>query len=350
MNIRMSQMTKHTAGLALLVCLAASMGFAQIDPGGRSMMVRNGGQAGEGANRPNGRLDLTDPFGLLHRQHLALPNSGTEVPDPVKLGLARKKTYTFSTADYPGGDFSVLTDDNGSTAVGYFAFSVKNLNFTAFTLTGNDYEILAIPGSAGSQAIAINTSGQIAGTFSDAAGVNHGFLDTAGTITTINFPGSSSTNVFDVNDGGQMVGLYGDSADNAHGFLDNGGVFTPINYPGAVGTVATGINTAGAIVGIWVDAGNNVHSFLFSSDVFTSLDFPLSSGTQATGINDSGEISGTYTDAANAGHGFIYSNGAWSSVDVAGATDTELFRIKNNGNVTGDYTDDTREDHGIKGH
>jgi hypothetical protein len=347
----MSQMMKRTAGAALLACLAASTGFAQVDPGARSMTLQNGGQAGEQANRPNGRLDLVDPLGLLHRQHYALPDSGTEVLDPVKLGLAKKKTYTFSTADYPGGDFSTLTDTNGSTTVGYFAFTVKNLIFTAFTLTGNDYEILSIPGSTGgSQALAINTSGQIAGNFSDAAYVDHGFLDTAGTITTIDFPGSYGTDLFDINDSGEMVGLYIDAASNGHGFLDSGGVFTPINYPGAAQTFAAGINTAGAIVGLWLDAANNIHSFLFSSGVFTSLDFPLSSGTQATGINDSGEISGTYTDAANASHGFIYSRGAWSSVDVAGATDTALLRIKNNGNVFGDYSDDTTEDHGIKGH
>jgi len=351
MKTRMSQMLKQTAGVALLACLAASIAFAQIDPGSHSMVLHNNGQGGEEANRPNGRLDITDPFGLLHRQHLALPESGTEALDAVKLGLARKKTYTFSTADYPGGDFSVLTDTNGSTAVGYFAFTVQNLTFTAFTLTGNDYEILSIPGSTGgSEAQAINTSSQIVGTFFDAASGDHGFLDTAGTVTTIDFPGAYGTSVFDINDSGEMVGYYFDAASDTHGFLDNGGVFTPINYPGALGTLATGINTAGMIVGLWEDAATNVHGFLDSGGVFTSLDFPLSTTTEPAGINDSGEISGTYLDAANVAHGFIYSRGAWSSVDVAGATETELFRIKNNGNVIGSYTDDLTEDHGIKGH
>jgi hypothetical protein len=349
MKTRMSQMMKRTAGMALLACLTASIAFAQIDPGSRTMMRHNDGQ-GERANRPNARLDLTDPFGLLHRQHLALPESGTEAPDAMKLGLAKKKTYTFSTADYPGGDFSVLTDTNGSTAVGYFAFSVQSHILTAFTLTGNDYEILSIPGSIVSSATAINTSGQIAGGFEDAANVNHGFLDTAGTITTIDFPGAVDTNVYDINDAGEMVGDYVDAANNSHGFLDNDGVFTPINYPGALGTIPLAINTAGAVVGLWVDSANKGHGFLNRGGVFTSLDFPLSTGTQAMGINDSGEISGAYVDAANVSHGFIYSRGAWSSVDVAGATDTELFRIKNNGNVTGSYTDDLTENHGIKGH
>jgi probable HAF family extracellular repeat protein len=350
MKTRMSQMLKRTAGVALLVCLAASVAFAQVDPGGRAMMLRNNGQAGEQANRPNGRMDLTDPFGVLHHQHLALPDPGTEALDAVKLGLAKKKTYTFSTADYPGGDSSDLTDANGSTAVGYFAFSVQNLVFTAFTLTGNDYQILSIPGSVGSQPAAINTAGQIVGTFTDAASVNHGFVDTAGTIITIDFPGSDSTTLFDINDGGEMVGSYIDAASNIHGFLDNGGVFAPINYPGSLGTVPIAINTAGAMVGIWEDAATNVHGFLDRGGVFTSLDFPFATLTQATGINDSGEIAGSYVDAATVTHGFVYSNGAWSTVDVAGATNTALFHIKNNGNVTGTYSDGLTEDHGIKGH
>jgi probable HAF family extracellular repeat protein len=349
MKAKMSQMMKRTAGLALLACLSACMGFAQVDPGARSMMLHNDGQAGERSNRSNGRLDLTDPLGLL-RRHLASPGPGSEVLDPVKSGLAKKKTYTFSTADYPGGDYSILDDANASTAVGYFSFNVKNLDFTAFTLTGNDYRILAIPGSTVSQAFAINTSGQIVGGFEDAAFVNHGFLDTAGTITTIDYPGSTGTSVYDVNDSGQIVGSYIDSASNGHGFLENGGLFTSIDYPGAPDTIALGINTAGAIVGAWVDASNNVHAFLLRGGVFTALDFPFSSGTEAGGINDSDEISGAYGDAANASHGFIYSNGAWSSVDVAGATDTSIIRIKNNGNIFGNYTDDTTEDHGIKGH
>lgn len=351
MKTRMSHLMKRTAGVALLACLAASIAFAQIDPGSRTMMLHQDSQAGEQANRPSGRLDLTDPFGILHRQHQALPDPGTEALDAVKLGLAKKKTYTFSTADYPGGDFSTLIDANTSTAVGYFEFTVKTNTFTAFTLSGNDYKILSIPGAiGGSEALAINTAGQIAGSFFDAAYVTHGFLDTAGTITTIDFPGSYGTTIYDLNDSGVMVGSYIDAASNSHGFIDNGGVFTIINYPGSLGTVPLAINTAGAIVGLWEDAATNVHGFLDSGGVFTSLDFPLSTDTEPAGINDSGEISGTYVDAANATHGFIYSNGAWSTVDVAGATDTTLLRIKNNGNVIGDYTDDLTETHGIKGH
>jgi probable HAF family extracellular repeat protein len=349
MKLRIIQMMKYTAVLALLACLATSIGFAQVDPGARSMMLNNNGQAAARSNRSNGRLDLTDPLGLL-RRHVASQRPETEVPDPVKSGLAKKKTYTFSTADYPGGDFSVLIDANASTAVGYFAFSVKNLDFTAFTLTGNSYKILAIPGSTLSQAFAINTSGQIVGGFTDAGGVNHGFLDTAGSIATVDFPGSTGTSVYDVNDSGQIVGSYIDSASNEHGFLENGGLFTSIDYPGAPDTIALGINTAGAIVGSWVDVGNSIHSFLFSGGVFTTIEFPFSSGTEVFGINDSGEISGSYIDAANATHGFIYSNGAWSSVDVGGATDTALSHIKNNGNIIGTYVDDTTEQHGIKGH
>lgn len=45
------------------------------------------------------------------------------------------------------------------------------------------------------------------GTYTTAATI-HGFLDNAGTITSIDYPGASGTYVFDINDHGKMVGTY----------------------------------------------------------------------------------------------------------------------------------------------
>jgi probable HAF family extracellular repeat protein len=282
---------------------------------------------------------------LIHRGSLApAPRSGKPVPDAVAMGLAKAKVYKFSTTDYPGAEFSILIDSNGNTGVGVFILGATGPT-TAFTVKGNVYRILDVPGSQSSAATAITTSGVIGGNYSDPSG-KHGFVDNAGTFTNIDFPGAFATEISDLNDAGVIVGNY--FASNQHGYVDNGGVFTPIDFPGAFFSSATGINSNGDIVGFWEDA-NGEHGFLLSGGVFTSLDFPFAADTLPFGINDYGAISGSYVDASGVAHGFIYSNGAWSKVDVVGAAATELRRIKNNGAITGLATDDHNESHGIRG-
>jgi hypothetical protein len=268
-----------------------------------------------------------------------------KVPDPLALGLARRaKVYKFATADYPGADASRIFDTNTQTQVGAFEFTGAGPE-TAFTVKGNVYQILDIPGSRGSVATTITTAGVIGGVFADTSGL-HGFIDQAGTFTSVDVPGADITEVADINDNGAIVGDYIDTSD--HGYVDNNGVFTAIDVPGAIATAATSINSNGDIVGIYTDA-TTTHSFLLKGGTFTTLDFPLSTSTSAFGINDSGEIAGNYNDVAGVSHGFTYSGGAWSTVDVVGATAMEIHHLKNNGVITGDILDDLGGIHGIRG-
>lgn len=90
----------------------------------------------------------------------------------------------------------------------------------------------------------------------------------------------------------------------AHGFLDTGGSFTAIDFPGATGgTAANGINDAGEIVGNFSD-GTGGHGFVDAGGVFTAIDLAGAMETSVTGINDAGQIVGFYLDP-NGIHGFI---------------------------------------------
>ena len=71
-------------------------------------------------------------------------------------------------------------------------------------------------------------------------------LATAFTFTTIDVPGAP-TNSTGINDTGQIVGTFSDAA-GTHGYLLSGGTFTTIDVPGAP-TNSTGINAMGQIVG-----------------------------------------------------------------------------------------------------
>lgn len=285
---------------------------------------------------------------LFSRGSHAPVRTGKPAPDPVALGLAKAKVYKFYTGDYPGADTSEVFDTNVSTGVGTFTFGGSNPT-TAFTVKGNLYQALAVPGSTAAIATAITTLGVIGGTYVDLSSAIHGFVDNAGTFTNVDFPSATTTELIGMDDAGDIVGDYLDASSVDHGYLDQGGVFTSIDFPGATRTAATEINSAGDIVGEWSDS-TTTHAFLLSGGVFTSLDFPFSTSTIAWGINDSGVISGAYVDASSVSHGFLYSGGAWTRVDVGGATDTELLRVKNNGVITGLFVDDLTETHGVRGH
>jgi len=172
-------------------------------------------------------------------------SAGPATSEGVAKGLAKTKIYQFASADYPGATYSTIFDRNVSTAVGTFEFSSLD---QAFTLKGQTYAILTVPGSIASLIGGINTSGEMVGGYGDLSNNVHAFIDNAGVFTTFDFPGGSGTIALEINDSGEIVGQYDDAASNLHGFLNNGGIFTQIDFPGTTaGTSASGINSSGEI-------------------------------------------------------------------------------------------------------
>ena len=99
-----------------------------------------------------------------------------------------------------------------------------------------------------------------------------------------------------------------------HGFLDSLGTYTTLTYntpdgqnPASI-TVATAINDLGQIVGYYRDSNLNYHAFVYSGGAYTTIDDPQNggrfAGAFATGINDASRIVGYYGDD-NGEHGFI---------------------------------------------
>lgn len=123
------------------------------------------------------------------------------------------------------------------------------------------------------------------------------------TFTTLDFPGSTSTNALGVNTSGQVVGSY-QAGGVTQGFLLSGGVFTSIDFSGSSLTSANGINDSGQVVGDYI-SGGVYHGFLLNGGVFTTLDFPSSTATLAEGINASGQVVGEYNDNGGVTHGFL---------------------------------------------
>jgi probable HAF family extracellular repeat protein len=153
--------------------------------------------------------------------------------------------------------------------------------------------------------------------------------------TLISAPSAVSTEVHGINTTGSLAGQFTDAAGATHGFKDIAGVFTTIDAPGAVLTQAGAINNAGSVVGFYIDASGFYHGFLDSSGVITTLDVPLASATQAYGINDSNQIVGAFSDSTGE-HGFLY-NGTYSTIDVGTLNSTVATGINNAGQIVGHF-------------
>src|SRR5215218_5413696 len=69
------------------------------------------------------------------------------------------------------------------------------------------------------------------------------------TYTKIMFPGATWTEASSINDLGQVVGTYTDAAGIAHGFMYQNGVYTKLDYPNKAHNYLFGINDLGQILG-----------------------------------------------------------------------------------------------------
>jgi hypothetical protein len=136
----------------------------------------------------------------------------------------------------------------------------------------------------------INQWGSIAGYYTDASGVQHGYLRSPeGSITTFDFPGSTAPGCpsdcsMGLNNFGAITGYYLDANYRLRGFLRSpAGKLITLDAPGA-GTEPInpgGIIGAGCLFGF-----------------FCQGTFPVS-------INDAGVIAGYYVDANFISHGFL---------------------------------------------
>jgi uncharacterized membrane protein len=196
-----------------------------------------------------------------------------------------------------------------------------------------------------SKSISIAVVGLVSGLLSTAA-------NAAGvTFTSIDFPNATSTDALGINSDGDIVGRYDSAADgNTHGYLRNGhGRFITIDVPGANFTVAAGINSHGVIVGQYrlkTDPAMARHGFALSTGTLSTIDFPNAKFTNALGINRRGAIVGRYCTVlpcvpANQ-HGFLSrSRGHFSTIDFPGAAGTiagtNAWRINDRGEIVGGY-------------
>jgi hypothetical protein len=253
-------------------------------------------------------------------------------------GFLRSSEGKFTTFDVTGaggyGSFPIALNLEGAV-VGYYTDS--NYSFHAFlrspdgkfttwigpdACTGNGSE-----GCYGSAATNINAFGTSAGGFMDNNFVGHGLIRSPdGKLTTFDVPGAGTGSyqgtgcpgcALGLNQLGAIAGIYSDANSVNHGFLRGpDGKFTTFDAPGA-GTGSNqgtgcpsdcpvGLNDWGAITGTYIDVNFVYHGYLRNLEgKFATFDPVGSAGTVPSSINDLGAITGYYIDTNNVYHGFL---------------------------------------------
>jgi probable HAF family extracellular repeat protein len=256
------------------------------------------------------------------------------------------------------------------------------------------FTTLDVPGAVLTNAQGINAQGDVVGTYTDAAGVQHGFLWSGGQYRTIDVPNGHAVIARGINASGDIVGSYQRPGESgglpAHGFLlTRRGGLVAVDYPGHLNTIAVRILDDGTIVGCYhdTDTMGTMHGMMFhrgfsamdmgmsmnngatpdgnyivglftdtdgrgkayvvNHGSFSALEVPGSLTTVGWDVSPSRVVVGVYVDAAGATHGFQYDGRNFTRVDVPGATVTRVFGINANGDVVGLFVDAAGRTHGF---
>lgn len=230
----------------------------------------------------------------------------------------------------------------------------------------------------GTVALAIDNGGDVAGVYSDANSVVHGFVrSAAGTFAEFDGPEvngkpDEATIPIGFDATGDLAGIYVDSTGRTHGFLraaaggitaiDAGATVTS-GYGTAGDTIPTFIDSAGDVSGVYVDSSQVTHGFVlpFGGKVVTFQAASLtggtggnSPGTDYVAVNPSGEAAGTYVDVNDVVHGFLRSasGDTITTIDapaIGGVANqgTAVTAIDAAGDVAGIYVDSDDVAHGF---
>ncbi len=291
---------------------------------------------------------------------------------------ARASDYFYKTLDNKADPTfnQLLSINSAGTIAGYFGNGTTNPN-KGYTLAPpygqTNYTNENFPGSIQTQVTGINNSGLTVGFWADAlVGPNNfGFVDNAGTFTSVQNPstpttGTKTNQLLGVNNNNQAAGFYVDGTGVAHGYIYNIGskTFSAVPNPGVAGqpnVTATGINDHGWISGFTEDSALTMATgFLDIGGVDKTYEFKqggfTSTFTQFFGLNNNGLAVGDYVNSTGGTEGFVfnYFTNSWTSIDASFQASTNatpgattINGINDRGDLVGFYTGTDDNVHGL---
>ena len=227
----------------------------------------------------------------------------------ISRGFYRFADGTFRDPIVDPNDTGNLTEGRGNDNLDMIGgdYSTSDGVFHGFFLKGNQYRDFDISSSF-TIVLGLNNRGSVGSFVDDATGIQSGFTNFGGNMTTVVVPGTVATLVYGVNNDNAFCGYTTDDAGLTHGFYVDrrGRLRAPIDPADSNGTIIFGMNDKNWMVGRYADFSGITHAFiLIPPNQFVIFDYPGSTFTSFNGINKRGFISGRYTDDSGIDHGFV---------------------------------------------
>jgi probable HAF family extracellular repeat protein len=222
-------------------------------------------------------------------------------------GINNSGTVVGTTYDASGQAHGTIWSGAGSTdlGAGTYALAINSSGEVAggdgnafVAVNGKVQNLAAVPGVNWSSAYGINDAGTVVGDGQLSNGTFRGVIwNTDGGTTLLGTLGGRSSQATGVNNSGEVVGFASLASGYQHAFSEIGGAMIDLGTLGGGSSYAYGINNSGEIVGYSWLANGGQSAFLYADGTMLDLNslLPGNSGwdlLQAYGINDAGQITG----------------------------------------------------------
>lgn len=204
------------------------------------------------------------------------------------------------------------------------------------------YISFQVPGATFTEPRAINSAGDVTGSYLDEGYASHGFVRLHdGTIQTFDFDAPhSGIQPTRINDRGEIAGVVFDTRnDDARGFLRSpDGTIKAFKVPGTEALEITGLNNKGAVTGSKYDnSSSTTHGFVRKAGgALQMFDIPEATRTGRSAINDNGTVAGVYFLDDFPYRGFIRDRtGAITTFDPPRDSFFNVVAISNAGVIAG---------------
>ncbi len=191
------------------------------------------------------------------------------------------------------------------------------------------YERVTDPTSPVTIALELTDDGRIGGWLTDYIHVN-GFVDNAGTFTTVKIPNYVEAQVMAIN-GSTTYGIVNGNTGFSLSAKGSVSIFRPSGYA----ALPNGANIKGVVVGTTQVAQGNQPAFLLQNGAYQTYLYPNSNVTSFVAINDLNVIAGTWNKTGGPLQSFLLKNGQITPVRFPGAYSTVVTGINNAGEVLG---------------
>jgi len=223
------------------------------------------------------------------------------------------QSYTMTDLGFPKGDgFATPRAINASVQITGSTGPNNSDSSSVFVYSNDSYTLLGTLGGGSGIGNGINSSGQVAGYSTNAAGTYRAFISENDELVDIGDLGGGTAVAYAINDAGQVVGSSVTSDGSNHPFLYSSGVMTDLGTLGSPAggswwNTAQGINNSGTVVGYSYTGQNSapIRGFIWSNGKMTEMGTLGGSMSQAYAVNNPGQVTGIGYLSNGSAHAFL---------------------------------------------